>query len=86
MQYDKIITLYVTLQNVIHQIDDITDTTYFKHEFKQRTLNYLNYIERFIQPLDKGMDLEEANQYVDLVNQLDDFTKELITKVEFERE
>lgn len=85
MQVEKIITLYVTLQNVVHQIDDITDATYFRQQFKQRTLNYLAYLEKFIKPLDKGMDIEEGQQYIELVKQLDDFTKDLIKQVIVEK-
>lgn len=85
MQVEKIITLYVSLQNVIHQIDDISDTPLFKQELKRFTNSYLQFLERFIYDLDKGMDLQEADQFVSLVNQLNDFTKELVTKVIVEK-
>ena len=84
-EVDKIITLYVTLQSVIHQIDDISEVSYFRQEFKQRTLSYLKYLENFIKPLDKGMDKEEAEQYVHLVKELDNFISDLVTQVILEK-
>ena len=85
MQVEKIITLYVSLQNVIHQIDDISDTPLFKQELKRRTNSYLQFLERFIYDLDKGMDLQEADQFVSLVSELNDFTKNLVKKVIVEK-
>ena len=85
MQVEKIITLYVSLQNVIHQIDDITDTPLFKQELKRFTNSSLQFLERFIYDLDKGMDLQEADQFVSLVQELNDFTKDLVKKVIIEK-
>lgn len=85
MQVEKIITLYVSLQNVIHQIDDISDTPLFKQELKRRTNSYLQFLENFLMKFDKGMDLQEADQFVSLVQELNDFTKNLVTKVIVEK-
>jgi hypothetical protein len=85
MQVEKIITLYVSLQNVIYQIDEITDTPLFKQELKRFTNSYLMFLEKFIYELDKGMDLQEADQFVNLVSELNEFTKDLVTKVIIEK-
>jgi hypothetical protein len=85
MQVEKIITLYVSLQNVIYQIDEITDTPLFKQELKRFTNSYLMFLEKFIYELDKGMDLQEADQFVNLVAELNEFTKDLVTKVIIEK-
>jgi hypothetical protein len=78
-----LIGIQATLQSLLHQIEELSRTSIFKQNLKQRTENYYSYIDiitsRFVFELDKEYkDKEEQNQVrvvrdqcVSLVAQID---------------
>ena len=82
-QEEIIIGINATMRSLMHQIDQLSRESVYKHNVKQRTENYYNYIEvltnRFVFELDKEYENKEEektvrvvrDQYVNLVAQID---------------
>ena len=63
--------LLCQLQSVTHTIDELSDSVHFKHDIKQRTNNYLKTVDKLLNDLQRGMDIEEIENYSKIVNELD---------------
>lgn len=67
----KVLGMFLTMQSMIHQIDEISDSVLFKQEFKRETNRYYKYIETKVNQLTREMDLKEAQYYIDIVAKID---------------
>jgi hypothetical protein len=78
----KILGLFLTMQSLIHQIDDISDSVLFKREFKRETNRYYKYIETKVNQLTREMDLDESQYYIDIVAKIDKIIKDIEVETE----
>jgi hypothetical protein len=83
------LALVIQLQAVTETIDELPDNVSFKREMKMRTLNYQNYIDKFINVLgDKigNINNDESEKilqnYVDAVKDFSDLRKTIRIKQE----
>jgi hypothetical protein len=67
----KVLGMFLTMQSMIHQIDEISESVLFKQEFKRETNRYYKYIETKVNQLTREMDLKEAQYYIDIVAKID---------------
>ena len=76
----KVLGMFLTMQSMIHQIDEISDSVLFKQEFKRETNRYYKYIETKVNQLTREMDLKEAQYYIDIVAKIDKVIQEIELK------
>ena len=76
----KILGMFLTMQSMIHQIDEISESVLFKQEFKRETNRYYKYIETKVNQLTREMDLKEAQYYIDIVAKIDKVIQEIELK------
>ena len=72
-----LIGTFLKTQSLIHSIDELSDTSLFKRELKQRTNRYLSFIEKSIDTMLKTTSNEEKKQYQKIVNELDNVVSQL---------
>ena len=70
--------LFCQLQSVVHTIDELSDSVLFKQKLKQRTNSYSLVIESFLNELQSQMEIEEIENYSEIVSELDN----LVSKIE----
>tara|TARA_B110000858_G_scaffold133781_1_gene152085 strand:- start:231 stop:488 length:258 start_codon:yes stop_codon:yes gene_type:complete len=76
----KVLGMFLTMQSMIHQIDEISDSVLFKQEFKRETNRYYKYIETKVNQLTREMDLKEAQYYIDIVAKIDKVIQDIELK------
>ena len=76
----KILGMFLTMQSMIHQIDEISESVLFKQEFKRETNRYYKYIETKVNQLTREMDLKEAQYYIDIVAKIDQVIQDIELK------
>tara|TARA_R110000744_G_scaffold301290_1_gene410393 strand:- start:930 stop:1187 length:258 start_codon:yes stop_codon:yes gene_type:complete len=76
----KVLGMFLTMQSMIHQIDEISDSVLFKQEFKRETNRYYKYIEIKVNQLTREMDLKEAQYYIDIVAKIDKVIQDIELK------
>ncbi len=76
----KVLGMFLTMQSMIHQIDEISDSVLFKQEFKRETNRYYKYIETKVNQLTCEMDLKEAQYYIDIVAKIDKVIQDIELK------
>ena len=76
----KILGMFLTMQSMIHQIDEISESVLFKQEFKRETNRYYKYIETKVNQLTREMDLKEAQYYIDIVAKIDKVIQDIELK------
>lgn len=59
------------LQSVIHDIDELSNSVLYKHDFKQRCDNFYNYMAKRCEGLTLETDVEDAQNFVDIVSKFD---------------
>lgn len=77
---EDILRLNFLLQSVIHKIEDLDNSVYYKHELKRLSNRYYKYIESIIEKTTFSMNTEEHIEYSKVVNEID----LLINNVEIE--
>jgi hypothetical protein len=76
----QVLGMVLTCQSLIHQIDEIQNQSTPVREFKRDTNRYLKSLEKFIDPVNKAMNFEESQYYINIVSKID----ELINSIEVE--
>ena len=76
----KVLGMFLTMQSMIHQIDEISESVLFKQEFKRETNRYYKYIETKVNQLTREMDLKEAQYYIDIVAKIDKVIQDIELK------
>ncbi len=82
LEIKKILGLVCTCQSAIHQVDDIINESIPVREFKRETNRYLKSLEKFVEPVNKGMCLDESDYYNKIVSKID----EIVGSIEVETE
>ena len=72
-----IISIFCKLRSVIHDIDELSDAVIFKRETKQRINNFLNFIEKQVNPIAKAFDPEEAEYFNTIVQKIDEICNQI---------
>jgi len=67
---DLTIQITALLQILIFIIDDLSSEVIYKQELKQRTNNYYNYIESFVTPITKELDIKQCDDYLGMIQEL----------------
>jgi hypothetical protein len=68
---------FFKLMSIISSLDELSESTLFKHELKKDTNKYLKTIERALKPLLSSMDVKELDAYTEIVNSIDEFINEI---------
>lgn len=69
--------LHCQLQSVLHTIDELEGHEYYKHGLKQKTNQYLKYIEPKVDAIARKIPVKESDAYVQIVKVLDDVVKSI---------
>lgn len=63
--------IFIQLQSLVHSIDELSESVIFKHDFKQKTNNYLKTIESKLNLIGRSMDESEQEYFNSIVSELD---------------
>lgn len=74
---DNTLSITCLLQVVLHKIDELSDATLYKRELKQRTNNYYNYIEKFVENVTSALPKESNQNYVDIVKEIENIANQI---------
>lgn len=76
---EKQLGIYLTMQSLMHQIEDISREKKYKFKFKQETEMYYKHLEKVCEYFTKHFENEEAfkDSFVDCVTNIDRIAKEV---------
>ena len=66
------------LQEVLYQVDELSETNLYKFQMKQRTNSYYEYIEKFVEGITRELELK----HVDWYSQVGTEIRGLVNKIE----
>ena len=69
--YQRMTRATLLLQSVLHQLDEVTDSSLHKFRIKQITNNFIKEAEKLVNIYSDNLDEVTAKSYVDIVQDVD---------------
>ena len=68
---DLSISIFCKLQPVIHDLDELSHSAAYKHDFKIRCENFYSYFAKRVEAVTSSANTEEGQNYADIVAEFD---------------